>query len=220
MSINYETFSARDAGLPADVWDHFRHIGIPQKYEKGRIIYLQGQEPQYLYYLCEGRVRSFLASEEGTERVLAVYRGGSIFGEASFFDELPRVSSAMALTDCRIIRVDRATVMAEFARHPDLALNMLKYLARTVRMLSDHVDDMSFLTADKRLIRLLLSAADETGAVEMSQDDMAVSIGTSRVTVNRILRSFVAKGLVETSYGVVYVPDRAALEKLGVRSEE
>ena len=212
MPPTYETFSARDAGLPEGVWAQFRHAGIPQRFEKGRIIYLQGQEPQYLYYLYEGRVRSFLASDEGEERVLAVYETGSIFGEASFFDGLPRVSSAVALTDCKIVIVDRATVMREFARDPTLALNMLNYLARTVRMLSDHVDHMSFLTADKRIVRLLLAAADRTGQVSMSQDEIAVSVGVSRVTVNRILRALAAAGLVRTGYGGVQVLDRAGLE--------
>lgn len=213
MALHYETFSAQDAGLPADVWARFGQAGIPQRFEKGRIIYLQGQEPQYLYYLSEGRVRSFIASDEGTERVLAVYQSGSIFGEASFFDEMPRVSSAVTLSECQIVIVDRATVMREFSRYPSLALDMLKYLSRTVRMLSAHVDSVSFQSSDRRIIRLLLSCADKSGVVRMSQDEIADSAGVSRVTVNRILRGLAREGLLETAYGRLRLLDREALEK-------
>lgn len=125
------------------------HLGCPWPKKRppvrcspGYLIYLQGSEATCFYYLKAGQVRSFIQSEDGAERALHVYGPGSLFGEASFFDELPRVSSAVALTSCEIVPIDRELVTEEIEKDPELALAMMKYLARTVRLLSGQLDDM------------------------------------------------------------------------------
>ena len=180
----------------------------------GHLIYLQGTEATCFYYLKSGRVKSFIQSEDGGERVLNLYRTGSLFGEASFFDELPRVSSAVALTDCQLVPMDRELVTREIAHDPELALSMLKYLARTVRLLSDQVDQMAFRPAQWRVAQFLLSLAPEGGAVQCSQEDVAAAVSASRVTVSRILNDFARQGWVELGYRTLTLRSPTALEKL------
>ena len=137
-------------------------------------------------------------------------------GEASFFDERPRVSSAVALVRSEAISVDRERLNAVFRAHPDLALPMLQYLARTVRMVTGHVDDMSFLRADQRVARYLLSLPEEAerGRLACTHEEIGFSVGVSRVTVSRVLGDFVRRGWVETAYRGVRLKDRSALQKL------
>lgn len=96
--------------FPAGIWEAFAKSRPPVRCSPGYLIYLQDTSATCFYYLKTGQVKSFLQSEDGAERVLNVYRAGSLFGEASFFDELPRVSSAMALTPCEIVPIDRELV--------------------------------------------------------------------------------------------------------------
>ena len=138
-------------------WKAFAETLPEVRCSPGHLIYLQNTEATCFYYLNSGRVKSFIQSEDGEERILHVYGPGSLFGEASFFDELPRVSSAVALTDCQIVAIDRELVTQEIAKHPELALAMMKYLARTVRLLSGQVDQMAFRPARWRVARFLLS---------------------------------------------------------------
>ena len=91
---------------------------------------------------------------------------------------------------------------------------MLQYLARTVRLLSDHVDGMSFQRTDQRLARCLLSQADGNGVVSLTQEELGATVGASRVTVSRILNDFAHRGYVETGYGSVRVVDPSGLETL------
>ncbi len=71
---------------------------------------------------------------------------------------------------------------------------MLKYLARTVRLLSAHVDDMAFRPAEWRVAQYLLSAASGQDQVSCTQEEIASSISVSRVTVSRILNQFSRRG--------------------------
>ena len=194
-----ELLSQDSMGLPAQIWQPFAEHRAPILCSPGFLIYLQGTQATCFYYLKEGRVKSFIQSEDGGERVLNIYSAGSLFGEASFFDELPRVSSAVAMTHCQLVPIDHELVKQEIARDPELALAMMKYLSRTVRLLSHQVDQMAFRPAKWRVAKYLLSHG--TGnVVSCTQDDIAHSVSVSRVTVSRILNELEREGLVSIGY--------------------
>ncbi|NCB62802.1 MAG: Crp/Fnr family transcriptional regulator [Clostridia bacterium] len=195
------------------IWSPLAEGRKPQTYEPGQFIYQQGETPSYFYYLVSGSARSILTSESGGERILTNHHPGDLMGEASFFDECPRVTSNLAVTRCQVVSIDRERLDRVFRAHPDLALPMLQYLSRTVRMLSGHVDGMSFLRADQRVARQLLTLA-ESGPVTCTHEELGFSVGVSRVTVSRVLREFASKGWVDTGYRMITLSDRDALRDL------
>lgn len=195
-------------------WNLLAEGRTPRKYQAGQMVYLQGTRPECFYYLISGSVRSFISTGGGEERVLAVHRSGDLMGEASFFDGCPRVTSAMALEDCLILTVDRRQLDAAFLRHPELALPMLQYLARTVRTLSGHVESAS-LPARQRVARWLLAQPPgEDGSLQATHEAIGQAVGLSRVTVSRALGELSALGLVKLGYRSVAVLDRDGLEAL------
>ena len=189
--------------FPAGIWEAFAKSRPPVRCSPGYLIYLQNTEATCFYYLKSGKVKSFLQSEDGGERVLNIYRAGNLFGEASFFDELPRVSSAVAVVPCEIVPIDRELVTQEFARNPELALAMMQYLARTVRLLSGQVDQMAFRPARWRVANYLLTLAGRDRVVSCTQEDIAAAVSVSRVTVSRVLGEFARQGWVELGYRTV-----------------
>lgn len=207
--------------LPGELWRPFAQSRPPVHCSPGYLIYLQGTEATCFYYLKKGQVKSFIQSEDGAERTLNRYGEGALFGEASFFDELPRVSSAVALTPCQIVPIDREQITAEFARDPTLALAMLKYLARTVRLLSAHVDDMAFRPAEWRIAQYLLSHTTASGSpIPCSQEEIGAAVSASRVTVSRILNRFARQKWVETGYRTVTVLAPTALKEFCAETKD
>ena len=183
-----------------------------QHKEPGQLIYLQDTRAECFYYIVSGTVKCFISSPEGDERILTLPHAGELIGEAAFFDQQPRVSSAMAVTKCELVAVDRQRLEQVFAAHPGLAIAMLEDLARRVRMLSEHVDG-EFLQADKRIARHLLSLIPEAdGRLRCTHEEIGASVGVRRVTVSRVLSDFDRKGWVKTGYKSLHLLDRAALE--------
>jgi len=174
-------------------------------YPKNAMVYWQESHAEEFYYLKSGRVRIFLSSENGTEKTLTVLEHGNIFGEAAFFDGMPRVSCAKTLVDSEIIPITKENLLDCFRREPQLAMNLLTFLSQTIRMLSAQVDTMTFLQADQRLARLLLKLADANGMVQATHEDLAGLAGVSRVTVSRILGRFAEKGWILAGYGTVVI---------------
>lgn len=184
----------------------------PRVYAPGQFIYLQGTQADAFYYLLSGSARSYISSETGGERVLTVHRSGDLMGEAAFFDGCPRVSSAVAVTECRAVSIDRERLDRVLRAHPELVMPLLEYLARTVRLLSDHVDGMSFRPADQRVARYLLSLPPEPdGALRCTHEEIGAAVGVSRVTVSRVLVDFTRRGWLRTGYRALFLTDLSAL---------
>ena len=200
--------------FPLEIWRPFLQKRPVVRCSPGYMIYLQGTDPTCFYFLKEGRVKSFMQSEDGAERVLTVYESGSLLGEAAFFDGLPRMSSAIALSPCHLVPIDRELVSQQFAANPALAMSMIEYLARKVRMLSDHLDHMAFRPAKWRLAEHILSLSPAGDFVKCNQEEIASAISTSRVTVSRILNELAREGLVELGYQKVKILDREQLLKI------
>lgn len=199
-------------------WSLLTEGRTPRKYRAGQLIYLQGTHPDYFYYLISGSVRSFISSCPGEERVLTIHRAGDLMGEASFFDGCPRVTSAMAVEDCQILTIDQEQIDSAFQHHPELALPMLQYLARTVRMLSDHVGASS-LPAKQRIARWLLhQPAGDDGSICATHEGIGQAVGLSRVTVSRVLGEFASHGLIALGYRSVTVLNLAQLEDLTIEA--
>ena len=198
--------------VETSIWAPLAEGLLPQRREPGQLIYLQDTEAREFYYILSGTVKCFLSSPDGDERTLTLHHGGELIGEAAFFDRQPRVSSAVAVTPCQLVAVDRRQLEAVFARHPDLAVSMLEYLARTVRLLSAHLDG-AFLQADRRIARHLLALpADGRGELRCTHEEIGSSVGVSRVTVSRVLGEFDRRGWLRTGYRSLRLLDRPAME--------
>ena len=180
--------------------------------EPGELIYLQDTRADCFYYIVSGTAKCFISSPEGEERILTLPHAGELMGEAAFFDGQPRVSSAMAVTKCRLVAVDRRRLEQVFAARPDLAIAMLEDLARRVRLLSGHVDG-DFLSADRRIARHLLTLLPwPADTVRCTHEEIGASVGVSRVTVSRVLGEFDKRGWIKTGYKSLKLLDRQGLE--------
>ncbi|MPN11067.1 CRP-like cAMP-activated global transcriptional regulator [bioreactor metagenome] len=217
MPLYEAPLPAKEAGLPQNVWQPLARGRRPTVYAPGQTIYAQGTEATRFYYILDGKAKAFLTSPSGDERVLTYYRQGDLMGEAAFFDGEQRVTSAVALTRCRIVDIDREEIRGIFAAQPQLAMDMLKYLAHKVRLLSGHVDDISFLAADRRVARFLLTLHAETGeTLRCTQDEIGFAAGASRVTVSRILGEFSRQGWLRTGYRRLELLNPKALEQFAL----
>ena len=198
----------------ANIWSPLAEGQAVLPYSPGQLIYLQDTEAQVFYYIVSGTVRCFLSAPNGEERTLTLHHTGDLIGEAAFFDKQPRVSSAVAVTPCTLVSIDRPHLEEVFSKHPDMAVSMLEYLARTVRLLSAHVDS-AFLQADRRLARYLLTLIpDENGVLSCTHEELGAAVGLSRVTVSRTLSKFAKDGLIRTGYRSLAILDRKALDLL------
>ena len=188
-----------------------------KKISKGEIIYHQGDKADCFYYLKKGRVRVVMTSADGMEKTLSTASHGEILGEAAFFDKMPRVSSACAVTNIEIVAVNERKLLSLIREKPELALELLEILAKRIRHLSNQIDSMAFMKADGRIAQLLIQdirSKKNKKSVNLTHEEIAGIVGVSRVTVSKILNRFKRMGILKTEYGKILILNTEMLEKI------
>lgn len=185
----------------------FDSVSYTRKFSKGSIIYHQGDLASSFYYLKKGKVIVYMTSPDGVEHTLSTASGGEILGEAAFFDKMPRISSANALSNIEVAVINEGTMLALTRKYPKLALELLNLQATRIRQLSSQLDAMTFLKADERIAKVILQNTDSKNEVNLTHEEIAGATGVTRVTVSKILRDFKNKGLVKTEYRRIVVRD-------------
>ena len=173
---------------------------VTRAYAKNTIIIHEGDQTDALYIILSGKIKVFLADEEGKEIVLDTQGPGEYFGEM-VLDEGPRSASVMTLEPSRFQLVPKDDVIALLRSHPDFAMHLVRKLIYRGRVLTEHVKSLALQNVYGRFVKLLHElAAQEDGrlviADKPSQQEMANRIGASREMINRIVKDLATGGYI------------------------
>jgi CRP-like cAMP-binding protein len=179
------------------------------KYNKGQVIFSQGDSADCVLYIREGRVKIAVVSAQGKEAVVAFLKAGDFIGEGCLTGRPRRVSTARAMEDSVITRLDKSTMVRMLRDEADFSeLFTAHLLARTIRVEEDLVDQL-FNSSEKRLARALLLLANfgkegkqETVIAKVSQETLADMIGTTRSRVSHFMNKFRQLGYIDYNGGL------------------
>ena len=177
---------------------------IPKK----QTIFAQGDSSDAVFYIKDGRVRLTVVSKTGKEATIGVLTKGDFFGEGCLTGQPLRLSSATAMTDCSVMRIDKKSMIEVLHREHAFSDMFVAYLlARNIRYEEDLVDQL-FNSSEKRLARILLLLAHfgkdgkpETLIPKISQETLAEMIGTTRSRVSFFMNRFRKLGLIDYHAG-------------------
>ena len=183
---------------------------------KAETAFTQGEPAGTLFYLNSGRIKIAAVSNQGKEAVISLVGPNTFFGEGCLAGDLLRTSTATALENCFVMRMEKDQVVMWLQEQPALSAALLTHmLNRSSRIEADLVDQL-FNSSEKRLARALLLMAnfgtDTPVAVipKISQETLAGMIGTTRSRVSFFMNKFRDLGFVK--YGDADVLQSGALE--------
>jgi len=128
-------------------------------YRKDETVFAQGDAADSVFYILQGKVKVTVLSEQGKEAVVAVLGPDEFCGEGCLTGQPRRISTATAMTDCTIMRLEKKTMIGALSDEPAFSEFFVKHLlARTLRVEEDLVDQL-FNSSEKRLARALLLLA-------------------------------------------------------------
>jgi CRP/FNR family cyclic AMP-dependent transcriptional regulator len=170
----------------------------------GQTIFSQGDSADALFFIQKGKVKITTVSRHGKEAVVAILSKADFFGEGCLAGQPLRISTAAAIVDCTIARLEKAEVIRVLHEQPAFSELFMRYLlARNIRMEADLIDQL-FNSSEKRLARLLLLLANfgKEGAPQpvlaaISQETLAEMIGTTRSRVSHFMNKFRRLGFIE-----------------------
>jgi len=173
-------------------------------YPKNQVVFSQGDPADAIFYIQKGKIKLTVVSNNGKEAVIAILDSGDFLGEGCLAAQPLRMATATAISDCSIVRLEKAATLRTLHEQPSFSEMFLAYLlSRNMRIEEDLVDQL-FNSSEKRLARVLLLLAHfgkegrpETVIAKMSQETLAEMIGTTRSRVSFFMNKFRKLGFID-----------------------
>jgi CRP/FNR family cyclic AMP-dependent transcriptional regulator len=173
------------------------------KFRAKQDIFSQGHAADSVLYIQSGKVKLTVVSTLGKEAVVALLGADEFFGEGCLAGQALRLSTASAMTDCEIMRIEKASIIRVLHDEPAFSeLFLAHLLLRAMRVEADLVDQL-FNSSEKRLARALLLLANfgkpgkpEPVIANVSQETLAEMIGTTRSRVSFFMNRFRKLGFI------------------------
>jgi CRP/FNR family cyclic AMP-dependent transcriptional regulator len=198
------------ADLPAEDVRQLLSIARRRTFARGEVVFHRDDPADCLHLVVRGRFGARVLTPLGDSVLVDVFGPGQSFGElALLLAEARRSATAEALEagETRsVFRDDFAVLQRE---HPGVKDVLLRLLAEQLRRSTDRVVEAHYVDAETRVRRRVaeLATTYASGVVPLTQEDIAAMAGTSRATVNRVLRGEERRGTVALTRGCTTVLD-------------
>jgi CRP/FNR family cyclic AMP-dependent transcriptional regulator len=198
---------------------------VLREYPKGEWIAHYGTLWPYLFVVVKGRVTAVKESEEGRSLIIASIEPGEIFWGAAFFqEEVPNLAALVAGEHSRIYLWSRERMLPILLQNGRLSWELSRLLVRRMQRASDIVEELAFQTVTGRLAKFLVTRFGESEVERVSRnltlEEMAAHIGTTREMVCRTLHRFANLGLIDITRTEFIFMDRDGLAQLAQKLSE
>jgi CRP/FNR family cyclic AMP-dependent transcriptional regulator len=171
--------------------------------KKGSRVFSQGDKTDAIYFIESGKVKISVVSTRGKEAVLAILGGRDFFGEGCLVAQPLRISTATALENSELFRVETGAMLRALTSQPQLNEKFIaSLLARNINLEEDLCDQL-FNHSEKRLARVLLKlsrlrhASSSSGTPMLSHETLAEMVGTTRSRITHFMNKFRKLGLID-----------------------
>ena len=193
-----------------------------QRLKAGDIIFSMGSPGHSMMAIAEGTVRISMLTPTARDVTLTELTAGDVFGEIALLDGGERSAEARALTNCTLVVLDRRSLLEVLHRNPETSIRLIELLCARIRRSDERMIEFAFLDLPSRLAKTLLrKTVDNRGGtsraltkLSLSQAEMANIIGSSRENVNRCLRRWQRRNLIDLKDGWLIILDRHGLESI------
>lgn len=197
-------------------------IARRRTFRRGEVVFHVDDPADTLHLIVSGRFAVRIQTSLGDVAILAILGPGEIVGELALIGEQGRRGATVEALEAGETRsIHRPDFERLRAAHPSVTEVLIAILADRLRSVNQHLLEALYVPADKRVRRRLVELAQgyapgaDEATIPLRQEDLADMVGTSRATVNRVLREEEARGSVRLGRGQTTVIDRAALERRG-----
>lgn len=187
------------------------------EYKKGEVICHQGIEYNYFYIIVEGYANVYITAENGKTFSQAIYKKADYFGELEIFDNEPYICSIEALTDMKIIRIEKQYFIDWLKKDSNFSFHMTKTLCKNFYALSKLSGKNTLYSLKYRICNYLLleigsgSNTDIRIGIEIDKEQLSEKFAVTPRSINRVLKELKEKDIIDISNRIIYIQDLEAL---------
>jgi CRP-like cAMP-binding protein len=206
------------ADVPDDELQQLLTIARRRPFDRGEVVFHEGDPADSLHLVVSGRFAVRIRTPLGDTTLLAIYGPSDAFGELALVSPSSRSATVVALEPAETRSIFREDFERLRKRHPAVDRVLVSLLSERIREMNDRLLEAHYVDAETRVRRHLrqlssLYERDETAVIPLTQEEIAEIAGTSRATVNRVLRDEERRGAIELKRGRTIVVDPEQLAR-------
>lgn len=208
-------------GVPEEDVRRLISVARRRRFRRGEVVFHRDDPADSMHLIARGRFAIRVTTPLGEHATIGVRGPGDSFGEMALFGHAARRSATVeALEAAETFCVYEGEFDRLRRMYPGVTELVISFLTNEVRMLNDRLLEALYVPAERRVLRRLcelgrLYGPEQGSRVEvpMTQEELAGLAGTSRATVNSVLRGAQARGLIELSRGKTRILDLDELDR-------
>lgn len=200
------------AGVSPEDVRRLEAVSKRRVYRRGQVVFSSDDPADALHLVVSGHFAVRVTTPTGETVLLAIVGAGDAFGELALVSDRSRGATVQAFSDGETLALHRDAFEALRRARPQVDRSLAVILAERLRRVNDLLTEAHYVDADVRVRRRLLELGEAfNGRIPLTQEEIAQTAGTSRATVNRVLREEEAAGAVELGRGRTTITDAEAL---------
>jgi CRP-like cAMP-binding protein len=189
---------------------------VRRELKRGERLAMQGDIWPYLFLVAEGELDAVKVSGEGRNLLVTTFGAGELFWGVAFFqDQGPLLVTLEAHSPSLLYLWSRQYIEPVFIEHGRMSWELCLLMIQRMQRASTILEELAFQPVAGRLARLLLdhfeNARDDVITRNLTLDEMAARVGTTREMVCRILYRFADKNLIDVKRTEFLLTDKAGL---------
>ena len=178
--------------MPQDVAQSLVGNQAVRVYEKGTLLFQQGDPAASFFVVLDGWVKLFRTTPDGSEAIVGVFCRGESFAEAAIFMGGRYPVSAEVATTARLVRIDGDLLRRRIHEQPDLAFSMLASASYHLKFLVEQIEQIKVLSAPQRIADFLIKlcpAREGSCAIELPYEKALIAgrLGMKPESLSRAL---------------------------------
>lgn len=186
---------------------NFTHKIELKEMKQGEIVFSHGENPNYMYIICEGFIKISMNLTIGREQILYIYKKGDFIGAHNLLTNERYLYKGTCLKNSKIILIHRDDFNNILKKNNTVLLKILDESHKRIRRGEELIDRLSLINADMRVARTLIDMITVYGInqdegillnINMNREELASFAGITRETLSRKLSYFEELGLIKT----------------------
>ena len=190
-------------------------------YKKKQTIYTEGNHPNRLFYIVNGKVKIYRSNEDGKELVTGLYNTGDFIGYIALLEGTTYQDTAEALEDTELAIIPKEDFENLVNNNREVAQKFIRMLAKNISEKENQLLGLAYNSLRKKVAEALIflqkkykQPGSETFSIDISREGLATIAGTATESLIRTLGDFRSEKLIDIQNGSVIVLDEKKLASL------
>ena len=192
----------------------------PRIYKKKEYVFVEGEQPKYVYFIANGLVKTVKSTNNGRELITGISSRGSFFGFVAVLENKLNNESAIVLKETQIYVIPRQDFLTSMYSNKEIARKFVSMLASNLYDAENMLLELAYQSVRQRVAAVLIKLNNHSDftnkdqSITVARKDLSSLVGTTTESLNRTIVDFKNEGLIEIHDKGLRIVQHSKLEKV------